>query len=166
MIILCTQGLGKTYTSKIMEDVFDVDVKDYKNKENWLNEYTDALISLDKDNSFVLGNISEDIMNSLKEKGAEYFLFSPVSSEDAYLTCKALLFGRYILRKDQTPYNLPWINKMKENFDHYCDISFLSKYADKEHLFMMNKTGIIPIFSVDDLIERIKSGEIGGIKND
>ena len=145
MIILTIQGAGKTYAAQNINNVTDVDIKDYRNVDDYVNVLNFLNDEAHQENSFFLGNASYEVTEKLLEKGHKVVIFAPfkdLMSEDEYQMTKELLFGRYVLRKRQTPQNVGWIEKMKENFDNYCNISLYSdlndKYPGKLSLRVMN----------------------------
>ncbi len=122
MIILTIQGLGKTEVAKGNPYIADIDVKYYDD----LNSYTNALAEAENSDKYkyVLGNASLDVAKKLIEDfGLSVAICAPWKDRlniEEYTEMKERMFGRYVLRKEQTPSNLGWLNRMKSNFDKYC----------------------------------------------
>ncbi len=160
MIILTIQGAGKTYAAETIEKVNDIDVADYRDKS--VDDYVCALAMAEKayepsEKHYVLGNASVEVAEKLLEKGFEVSIYAPFKESlgSDYEGMKERLFGRYVLRKEQTPKNVGWIEKMKKNFDIYCSMQTYSDLWDKYpyKLHFMHMTPMYPY--IGDCIKNI-----------
>lgn len=152
-IILCTQGTGKTSATSPIANIADIDVKYYdKDDPNWIELYVSDLIEATTKNDYVLGNITCEVMKELEKREIPYSVFVPfknILDNREYQLSKQILFGRYILRKTQSPHNSNWIEKLKRHFDDYCDWS-VPPYAQ---LHPENKYVFSPTLNtVEDLL--------------
>lgn len=134
MIILAFQGAGKTTYAKTHDNAVDLDTKDFDTRvADWEKAYVDNLVDADVLNDYVFGNISKEVMAELDNRGINFKVFAPIretvaTKEDEDL--KALLLGRYVVRKEQTPQNLKWLNRIKKHYDEWTDKSFFNyRYA-------------------------------------
>lgn len=138
MIILATQGLGKSYAASILDGVKDIDIMNFRGDPE---SYADALIKASDDDNIALGNISAEIMSELNKRGEKFLIFAPVFSKDFtkeeaenYMLLKEIIFGRLVLRKTQNERNVAWLEKVKRNFDSWCDIDFFTKYVSQTEI--------------------------------
>lgn len=134
MIILGFQGTGKTTYVKKHDNASDLDYKYFDTKsDGWEKAYVDRLLDEDITKDYVFGNISKEVMAELNSRQINFKVFAPMhgdtlTRDDENL--KALLLGRYVVRKEQTPQNLKWLNRMKRHYDEWTSESFFKyQYA-------------------------------------
>ena len=135
MIILGFQGCGKTSAAEVYPDKFiDNDFKTYVHDDGWIQRYVDDVIMLEeKGTKTVLCNISKELMDELVTRGISFRIFAPVwdkKQTEEFLDLKAMMFGRYVLRKEQTAKNVWWIEKIKRHYDEWTDMEFFKPYLD------------------------------------
>ncbi len=143
-IVLAFQGSGKSFLTKNLPELHckDMDFKYYRGKPNWEQEYIKTLQTNMEMGiyDFIFCNISEDIMRLLKNAGIEFYVVTPLWHDDAeregrrFQKIKSILFGRYVLRKEQTPDNVKWLNRIKRHFDEWTAFSFFTKYVPEDHI--------------------------------
>ncbi len=154
MIILAFQGTGKTTYANTHKDAIDLDFKKFDTKsDNWEKAYVDQLIA--QDTEYVLGNIAEPVMRELDDRGIPFTVFSPVHGNEMNKTdqdVKALMLGRYVLRKEQNERNVKWLEKIKRHYDEWTAMdSFFFPNCSIEEVTLERNT-------VDQLIKEISNG--------
>ncbi len=123
MIILAFQGTGKTTYAQSHDNAFDLDFKFFDTKaDGWEKTYVDQLEAEQSIYKYVLGNIAEPVMRELDNRGIPFTVFSPVHGNEMNKTdqdVKALMLGRYVLRKEQNERNVKWLEKIKRHYDEW-----------------------------------------------
>ena len=128
-VILAFQGTGKTYFCSKNPEYIDLDFKEFPHVDGWLEDYVETLKSHIQDDNIkgIFCNISKELMDKLTEEQIPFTVFAPLTNSEDYEDVKALLLGRMVLRKTQTPQNVGWIEKIKAHFDEWCDPDFFGK---------------------------------------
>ena len=149
MIILTVQGAGKSYAASTRNDVCDVDR--IRGKES-LDDYIKRLLAADKTSRYVLGNLRHDIAKELDRRGERFMLFAPFKesmSEDEYQEIKERIFGRLVLRKEQSARTCGYIEDFKKGYDTYNSEAYYSDLSGNESYICMDRE----INSVSRLLE-------------
>ena len=146
-IVLGFQGCGKTYLSERSEEKYgltcrDMDFKYFDHHTDWVKDYVDEVLEQDG-YDIVFCNISRELINELLSRDISFTVVAPMQdrcSGAEYQAIKEMLFGRYVLRKTQTPQNVGWIEKLKANFDSWTDYEFFKECEDNDNVLLLPLT--------------------------
>ena len=148
MIILAVQGSGKTYAASKRSDVADVDR--IRGKES-LDDYIARLYEADDTATYALGNARLDIATKCIRDGRDVAIFAPfkeLMDEKQYQVMKERIFGRLVLRKEQTGYTCKYIEEFKKFYNLYNSTAYYKDLPGIIFVPMCNQ-----IDNVDALIE-------------
>lgn len=138
-IVLAFQGTGKTYFCEKIAYTLgfqckDQDFKSFEHTDGWIERYVDELEN-DSTNDIIFCNICKELMEELTKRKIAFYVITPLwysarGQEEDFLTLKEILFGRYVLRKSQTPQNVCWLEKVKRNFDDWTNYSLFEEFVE------------------------------------
>lgn len=136
-IILAFQGTGKTYfcNNETEKQCKDLDFKEFVHCPGWIKDYVDELERCQDRYDIIFCNISKDLMDELSARDIPFTVVTPIwytnrGQDDDYRTLKEIIFGRFVLRKEQTPSNVRWLEKIKANFDNWTNFNMFKPYID------------------------------------
>ncbi len=154
MIILAVQGSGKSYAASQRDDTADVDRM--RGREP-LGDYIGRLLDADRSRRYTCGNLRLDIAEELDRRGVQFVMFAPFREfmrEGEYREMKERIFGRLVLRREQSARTCGYLEDFKAGYDRFNSVHYYDSLSGKSlQYYTMGRD----IDSVSALLELLDS---------